>query len=78
MHYVYLLQLDDKSYYTGSTDNLPARVVKHNRGDVQSTKSKRPVDLVFYCSFKTKQNAVNFEKYLKTGSGQAFRNKHLI
>jgi len=78
IHYVYLLKLDDDSIYTGSTSDVEKRLVKHNKGDVSATKGRRPLKLVFYCAFPTKRKALNFEKYLKTGSGQAFRNKHLI
>jgi len=78
MYYVYLLKLNDHSYYTGSTNNVKKRFVKHNKGDVLATKGKRPVELVFYCAFPTKKKALLFERYLKNGSGQAFRNKHLI
>ncbi len=78
MHYVYLLRLDNGDYYTGIADDVKERVVKHNEGGVLSTKARRPVKLVFYCAFPTKNQAVIFEKYLKSGSGQAFRNKHLI
>jgi len=78
MFYVYLLKLADNSYYTGSTDNLENRITKHNKGDVLATKGKRPVQLVFYCAFPTKKQAIDFEKYLKSGSGQSFRNRHLI
>ena len=78
MHYVYLLKLRDNSYYTGSTNDVKKRLAKHNKGDVLATKGKRPVELIFYCAFPTKKKALEFEKYLKNGSGQAFRNKHLI
>ena len=78
MYYVYLLKLKDGSVYTGSTDDLQKRMLKHNKGDVLATKGKRPVKLIYYCAFSSKQKALQFEKYLKTGSGQAFRNKHLV
>ena len=78
MYYVYLLRLNDNTYYTGSTGDVKQRLVKHNKGDVLATKGKRSVELVFYCAFPTKNKALEFEKYLKSGSGQAFRNKHLI
>lgn len=78
MYYVYLLKLKDNSYYTGSTNDVKKRLAKHNKGDVLATKGKRPVELVFYCAFPTKKKTLEFEKYLKNGSGQAFRNKHLI
>lgn len=78
MHYVYLLKLFDGTIYTGSTEDLEMRVLRHSRGEVKSTKSKRPVELVFHCTFGSKTKALQFEKYLKTGSGQAFRNRHLV
>ncbi len=78
MYYVYLLKLKNDSYYTGITKDLKNRVKKHNKGDVFTTKSKRPVELVFYCAFPSKSRAANFEAYLKTGSGQAFRNRHFL
>lgn len=78
MYYVYLLKLKDNSYYTGSTNNLKERIKKHNKGDVLATKGKRPIEPIFYCGFKTKEKAHAFERYLKTGSGQSFRNRHLI
>lgn len=78
MYYVYLLKLNDNSYYTGSTKDVKKRFAKHNKGDVLATKGKRPLKLIFYCGFPTKKRALEFEQYLKSGSGQAFRNKHLI
>lgn len=68
----------DDSVYTGSTKEVKKRFEKHVTGNVLATKGKRPVELVYYCAFDTKAKALQFEKYLKTGSGQAFRNKHLI
>jgi len=78
MYYVYLLKLRDGSIYVGSTGDLPTRFKKHTKGDVLATKGRRPVTLVFYSAFPSKKRAVQFELYLKTGSGQAFRNRHFI
>lgn len=78
MYYVYVLKLSGNSYYTGSTSNIKQRIIKHNKGGVMATKGYRPVTLIFYCVFPTKNQAIKFEFYLKTGSGQAFRNKHLV
>jgi len=78
MYYVYLLKLADGSIYTGSTNDLQNRVQKHDKGDVLATKDKRPAEVIYYCSFPSKEKAIRFEKYLKTGSGQAFRNRHLV
>ncbi len=78
MHYVYLLKLADNSIYAGSTKDVKKRFEKHTTGNVLATKGKRPVELIYYCAFGSKSKALQFEQYLKTGSGQAFRNKHLI
>lgn len=51
---------------------------EHKLGRVFTTKKFLPVKLVYYSAFTLKQNALKFEKYLKTNSGFAFRNKHLI
>ena len=78
MYYCYILQLKDDSYYHGYTTNLKLRFTDHQRGIVPSTKDLRPVKIVFYVAFISKSKALSFEKYLKTGSGFAFRNKHLL
>jgi len=78
MYYVYILQLNDKSYYHGFSDDLRSRYIAHKTGVVESTKNFRPVKLVFYSAFAAKAKALQFEKYLKSSSGFAFRNKHLV
>jgi predicted GIY-YIG superfamily endonuclease len=47
-------------------------------GQVPATARRRPIKLVFYLAFSDKYKAFEFEKYLKTGSGRAFLNKHII
>jgi len=34
--------------------------------------------MVCYCAFNDKKRALDFEKYLKTSSGIAFKNKRFI
>lgn len=78
MYYAYILRLKDKSYYHGSSTDLKKRIKEHQSGVIISTKNLRPVKLVFYAAFETKKRAIDFEKYLKSSSGFAFRNKRLI
>jgi putative endonuclease len=78
MHYVYLLRLNNGDYYTGSTSNIENRIKQHENGQNQSTRDKRPLLLVWSGQFMTKKLAEDFEKYLKSSSGFAFRNKRLI
>ncbi len=62
----------------GFSSDLKQRILEHQNGGVNATKQFRPVELVYYGAFKTKQKALEFEKYLKTSSGFAFRNKRLV
>ena len=78
MHYVYLLRCSDSSFYTGCTNNLENRLKRHQNGKVHYTKDKLPVELITFIAFSDKYKAYNFEKYLKSGSGIAFRNKRLV
>ena len=78
MFYVYGLITADKKIYIGSTNDLIKRVKKHNSGDTKYLVGRLPIKLDFYISTKTEQKARELEKYLKTGSGFAFRNKHFI
>lgn len=78
MYYAYILQLKDKSYYHCSFSDFKLRLKDHKSGIVESTKNLRPFKLVFYAAFMSKKKAVSFEKYLKSSSGFAFRNKRLI
>lgn len=78
MWYVYILKCSDDSYYTGCTGNLKKRLNQHSEANVHYTKDKLPIELVTYIAFNDKYKAYQFEKYLKSGSGIAFRNKRLI
>jgi len=78
LQFVYILLCSDGTYYTGCTCNIGERLIRHEKGYIDSTKFKLPVKMVFYCSFINKTKAFEFEKYLKSGSGIAFRNKHLV
>jgi len=78
MCYSYLLKLSNNDYYAGSTENLAERLKKHQSGSVPHTSKYLPVVLVWYAAFETKKLATKFEKYLKSSSGKAFRNKHFL
>lgn len=78
MYYVYLLLLSNGKIYTGSTPDLKRRFNDHVNGRCLATQNFRPLKLIWYCAFPNRLEARRFENYLKTGSGQAFRNKRLI
>ncbi|WP_411767763.1 GIY-YIG nuclease family protein [Winogradskyella sp. A3E31] len=75
---VYILKCSDNTYYTGYTTNVENRLKSHNKGEVHYTKNRLPVTLICLTQFENKQKAYDFERYLKTGSGIAFRNKRLV
>jgi len=79
MKYVYLLQSlsDPTQRYTGSTGDLEGRLRAHNAGASTHTAKYRPWKLVTSLCFQDVRHALEFERYLKTGSGQAFANKRL-
>ena len=76
MYYVYSLKCKD-GYYVGCTDNIQERVEGHQKGNVPATANRLPVTLELYFAIEDKYKAFEFEKYLKSGSGRAFINKHL-
>ena len=78
MYYVYILKCCDNSPYTGFTENLKERFRRHINGHVPATKQRLPLDLIFYCAFNDKYKALEFEKYLKSGSGRAFMHRHFL
>ena len=78
MWYVYILEFSDHSHYTGCTNDLKDRIARHNKGQIHYTKTRHQIKLITYKAFSEKHKAYNFERYLKSGSGVAFRNKRLI
>ena len=75
MQYVYCLICKD-GYYIGCTDSLKERLIRHSKGYVLATKNRRPICLKLFFGIDNKYQAFAFEKYLRSGSGRAFLNKH--
>jgi putative endonuclease len=66
MFYVYVLKSrKDQKYYIGQTANISARLLCHNRGDVKSTRKRRPMDIVFYENYETRAGAMKRESQIK-------------
>lgn len=70
--------MSNNKYYVGHSTDLKQRISTHKSGKVKATRSNRPLRLIFYAAFLDKKKAIEFEKYLKSSSGSAFRNKRLI
>ena len=66
MFYVYVLKSKkDNDCYVGSTNDLRRRLLEHNDGKNQSTKSRRPFELRYYESYFNEKDARNREFQLK-------------
>ena len=78
MFYVYLIKSisHPEQKYIGQTDDLKRRLEQHNAGYSIHTAKYKPWELVNYFAFSSKDAALEFEQYLKTGSGHAFAKRH--
>lgn len=66
MNYTYIVRCRDGTLYTGWTNNLEKRMEAHNSGKgARYTKSRRPVKLVYYEEFETKEEAMSREYAIK-------------
>ena len=46
---MYIVECNDGSYYTGSTNNLPLRIQTHNAGKgANHTRKRLPVKLIYF------------------------------
>ena len=71
MYYVYILKSKiDNKFYTGFTSDLKKRLKEHTKGNVASTKGRRPLELFYYEAYQEKQLALQREKFLKTTKGK--------
>lgn len=66
MNYTYLLKCADGTLYCGWTNHLMERVQAHNEGrGAKYTKTRRPVELVYFEEFQTRQEAMRREIAIK-------------
>jgi len=78
MFYDYVLRsLNDFGLYIGCTKDLKRRVNAHNTGQVESTKSRLPMKLIYYEACLDQKDAFHREKYLKTTYGRRYLKNRL-
>ena len=66
MNYVYLLRCSDDTLYCGWTTDLEKRVAAHNSGTgAKYTRSRRPVELVYYEAYESRSEALGREWRIK-------------
>ena len=72
-YYVYVLRsLKDTRRYIGYTENLKRRINEHKSGLVKSTKTRRPLELIYFEEFEYKTEALAREKFFKSGKGREY------
>jgi putative endonuclease len=59
-------------HYTGFTSNISERLKSHNEVGKDWTSRYRPWKLIYKNEFETKNEAMAYEKWLKTGAGRDF------
>ena len=70
-NYTYIVKCSDETLYTGWTNNLKKRLEAHNSGKgAKYTKTRRPVELVYFEEYDTKQEAMKREYAIKQLSRQ--------
>ena len=66
VNYTYIVKCSDETLYTGWTNNLEKRLRAHNSGKgAKYTKNRRPVELVYFEEYDTKQEAMKREYAIK-------------
>ena len=67
MWQVYILQCNDKTFYTGITTDLARRIIEHNSSDLGAryTRSRRPVKLVYAIFKQDRSSAAQEERRIK-------------
>ena len=75
---VYILKSKkDNKQYIGSTNNMIRRLKEHNSGKVRSTKSRKPLVLIYREEFVIEKEARSREKFFKTHKGYNYLKKVL-
>jgi len=78
MFYTYVLRSEkDGQFYVGFTKNLELRFERHSKGLVESTKHRRPLQLIYYEACLNRDDATKREKYLKSYHGKMFLRNRL-
>ena len=64
--YTYILKCADDTLYCGWTNDLEKRLEAHNSGKgAKYTRSRLPVELIYYEEFETKEEAMSREYHIK-------------
>ena len=78
-YFVYILKSDKNGrYYTGSAQEVEARLAEHNRGSEISTKAHRPWSVVYTEAFETRAEANRRERQIKSMKSRKWIEEKLL
>ena len=73
MYFIYAIKSKDKNYiYVGLTNNLDRRMGQHNAKKEKTTRRYAPFEIILTEEYRTRAEARQREKYLKSGCGKEF------
>ena len=79
MYFTYILKSEkDQKHYYGSTNSIESRLIKHNKGDVKSTRYRRPFIIHYSENFETRAEAFQREQFFKSIDGYNWLKEHKI
>jgi len=67
LYSVYIVECNDKTFYTGITNNVNKRIIEHNNSNrgAKYTKTRRPVSLKYMILCNSKSEALKLEYKIK-------------
>ncbi len=69
-YYAYALQSEEGFHYTGHTQDLDLRIIRHGLGTTHYTRRGTNWRIVYSKEFNTRSEAMKHEKWLKSGIGR--------
>ncbi len=78
MFYTYVLKSENfEKFYTGYTENLDKRLMEHNEGLNYYSKRYIPWNIIYFETFKLKEEAIRREKYFKIAAATKWLKKNI-
>ena len=68
--FIYVLKCADASFYIGQAADIHRRFQQHETGEVSWTAPRRPLAIIHWEEFDSREAAVKRERDLKTGFGR--------
>jgi DNA modification methylase/predicted GIY-YIG superfamily endonuclease len=77
-YYIYAIKCENDSIYIGQTEDIEKRWREHLKGKISWTKKYKPLAVIHYEEFKTREEALERERMLKTGFGRKWLKNEML